>query len=174
MIGPRSGESTHTHPVKKRTILLVEDDLTTRKLIAHILEAADYEVMQSSEGRFAIDIAKTCSPSLILVDVMLPDMRGTELVEQLRHHSSGSKVKVLFLTGLLAKRSQSQEKVYFEIKGSKYLALSKPVKKEQLLAEIARLVGETNAEDEHAAAGSAKASPPAKNDTADPEVETAT
>lgn len=118
--------------MKKKRILVVEDDRTSRKILVRILESAGYDVVESGEGKDAIHIAEMCPPTAMVVDVMLPDMRGTELIQQLRANPDCKYVRSVFLTGILSKRT-GPPSFYFDIDGIRYPALPKPVRKEHLL-----------------------------------------
>ncbi len=132
---------------KKTRILVLEDDRTSRKLLAWILEQAGYDVVECSEGRDAIHMAVMHPPTVIIVDVMLPDMRGTEVVEELKKHPACRQMKSIFLTGILTKRAQELDANFcFQVDGQRYRALAKPVRKSVLLRLLRESVVEAEAE----------------------------
>ena len=131
----------------KQRVLVLEDDRTSLKLITSILDKYGYEVIPCSEGRDAIHIALMNPPQAIIVDVMLPDMSGTEVVEELVRHPSCRYMKVIFLTGILSRKAETANLKYlFDIDGAYYKALAKPVKKNVLLNTLADAIA--GAEDE--------------------------
>jgi CheY-like chemotaxis protein len=81
------------------TILLVEDDVALRELVAEALEGAGYGVVAAGNGAEAIDsVHRHVGPiDLILSDVVLPGLGGPELVRQLQRLRPG--MKVLYMTG---------------------------------------------------------------------------
>ncbi len=132
---------------KKTRILVLEDDRTSRKLLAWILEQAGYDVVECSEGRDAIHMAVMHPPAVIIVDVMLPDMRGTEVVEELKKHPACRQMKSIFLTGILTKKAQELDANFcFQVDGQRYRALAKPVRKSVLLRLLRESVAEAEAE----------------------------
>ncbi len=131
----------------KQRVLVLEDDKTSRKLIASILEKYGYDVITCSEGRDAIHIALMNPPEAILVDVMLPDMSGTDVVDELSRHESCKYMKAIFLTGILSKKADDPKLKYlFDIEGNQYKALAKPVKKSLLLNTLVDAIAEAEAE----------------------------
>lgn len=133
---------------KKPRILVLEDDRTSRKLLVWILEKSGYEVIESSEGRDALHLAEMYPPKVVLVDVMLPDMRGTEVVEQLKKHPATRRVKSVFLTGILSKKAEDSDAQFsFRVDGLNYRALAKPVRKSVLLRLLREVIAESDAEE---------------------------
>jgi len=127
----------HTQP--KHRIVVVEDDNTSKKLLHGILEKAGYDVIDCSEGIDALHIAEMYPPRVMLVDVMLPDMKGTDIVEELAPLQDFKFTKFVFLTGILSKKS-AEKSYYFKLQGERYRALQKPIRKGQLLKLLGDLV----------------------------------
>ncbi|MBD5780531.1 response regulator [Pelagicoccus sp. NFK12] len=126
-------------PKSKHRVVVVEDDRTSRKLITRILEQAGYDVLECGEGKDALHIAEMNPPRAMIVDVMLPDMKGTKIVEELTYNNDCRFTKYLFLTGILANRA-AKPNYFFQIDGARYRALSKPIRKGQLLRHLADAV----------------------------------
>lgn len=130
----------------KHRVLVVEDDRTSRKLISQILEGAGYDVQEFSEGRDALHMAEMNPPRAMIIDVMLPDMEGTKIVEELSGNTHFRFVKCLFLTGILSNKPKGKN-YFFEIEDKRYRALPKPIRKSELLKQLAQAV-ETSIEHE--------------------------
>ena len=81
----------------KGRILCTEDDLDTRELIDFTLTRHGFEVVCTEDICQAIDLAKTCSFDLYLVDNWMPGLSGTQLAERLREFDS--KTPILFYSG---------------------------------------------------------------------------
>ena len=114
-------------------ILLVEDDLTTQQSIKLMLESADMIVDTTDLGEDGLEIGKLYDYDLILLDIMLPDMDGFEVLRRLR--DSRVETPVLILSGLDEARSK--------VKGLKTGAddyLTKPFDKAELLARIQAII----------------------------------
>lgn len=123
----------HLMPKKrKHRIIVLEDDRTTRKLITRCLDEAGYESIECHEGKDALHSAEMWPPIAMVVDVMLPDMQGTELVSRLREDPNLQDIRVVFLTGIL--KAKSNENDYqFKIGDESFPALSKPINFPRLL-----------------------------------------
>lgn len=78
-------------------ILLIEDDEALAQLVQLLLERAGYIVISAKNGEEGLKLAKSESPSLVLLDILMPDMDGWHVYEVLRRITD---VPVLFLTAL--------------------------------------------------------------------------
>lgn len=78
-------------------LLLIEDDDSFARLVTRVLERNGFEVIRLAEALGAADVVASESPRLVLVDMMLPDASGTEVVSAIREVS---RVPVLMLTAL--------------------------------------------------------------------------
>lgn len=85
----------------KPRILLVEDNAVTRKLVRFTLESDGVEVFEASRANDAASQAEACRPDLVLLDLVLPDGSGFEVLKQLRE-VVGTGVPILAFTGLLS------------------------------------------------------------------------
>ena len=79
-------------------ILLVEDDAPLLDVMRYLLEAEGYEVCPAVNGKQALDLFVTSRPSLIISDIMMPEMNGYELLEAVRVMPEGITVPFLFLS----------------------------------------------------------------------------
>ena len=124
------------------TVLIVDDDPLTRSVVKHYLEHAGYRVISSSDGRGALDLAMGQLPQLIILDMMLPDMDGWTVLNQLKASSATALIPVIVLSGsaeLVAKEESLQSSVA--------LLLAKPIRAQQLVADVRRLISEETAGD---------------------------
>ncbi|MBO8163975.1 MAG: response regulator transcription factor [Brevibacillus sp.] len=80
-----------------KTILIAEDEPAISRVLKAYLEKAGYRVEQAFTGDQAIEVFVSCSPSLVLLDVMLPGQDGWSVLEQIRKRSS---CPVIMLTAL--------------------------------------------------------------------------
>lgn len=80
-----------------KKILIVEDDLSISMVLKAFLAKAGYETKQAYEGGQALALFDTWNPSLVLLDVMLPDMDGWSILQQIRRQSA---CPVIMLTSL--------------------------------------------------------------------------
>ena len=81
------------------TVLLVEDEPAVRTLVAKVLQAKGYDVVQALHGLEALQKIQTMvePPDLILTDVVMPQMSGLEMIQQVRQQHPG--VRVLYMSG---------------------------------------------------------------------------
>jgi len=79
------------------TILLIEDDEALAQLVQLLLERADYTVQVANNGESGLRLARQSPPSLVLLDILMPDMDGWHVYEGLRRLTDAP---VLFLTAL--------------------------------------------------------------------------
>ena len=85
-------------PVKKRSILVVDDSAMMRKAVVGQLKKMGYDTVEAGDGREALAIVDADPPSLILLDVQMPGMGGLEMLKILRASPRKSKVPVIKLT----------------------------------------------------------------------------
>jgi len=65
-------------------ILVVEDNERNLKLVRDVLQFAGYEVIAARSGEQGVTLARECTPDLVLMDLQLPTMNGTEALHMLR------------------------------------------------------------------------------------------
>jgi CheY-like chemotaxis protein len=88
------------HPAKERihTVLVVDDDPTAVELITKFLQAPDYAVVRAYSGSEAITLAHALKPDLILLDLMMPEMTGFEVVKVLRTNGDTAGIPIVVVT----------------------------------------------------------------------------
>jgi two-component system alkaline phosphatase synthesis response regulator PhoP len=114
----------------KETILVVDDEKDIVDLLSYNLTKEGFKVITARNGREALERARQ-KPNLIILDVMMPELSGLEVVQELRKEKSSSSIPVLLLT---AKNSESDEIVGLEIGADDYI--KKPVRIGTLLARV--------------------------------------
>ena len=77
-----------------RMALVVDDETMIRRLLRTVLEADDFEVLEAGDGQEALELASAERPTVIVLDVMMPEMDGVEVCRRLDHDA----VKVVMLT----------------------------------------------------------------------------
>jgi DNA-binding response OmpR family regulator len=115
-----------------RTILVVDDEKTLRETLADSLEAEGFGVVQAADGREAVEAFRRHRPDLILLDLMLPELSGTEVCRVIRTESA---VPILMLT---AKSAEVDKIVGLELGADDYV--TKPFSFRELLARIRALL----------------------------------
>ena len=110
------------------TILIVEDELDLQQILAYNLEHAGYAVRVAGTGRDALRLAQEEPPQLVLLDLMLPDMPGTQICKQLKEDPRTQAVPVVMLT---ARGEESDRVLGFELGADDYVV--KPFSVRELL-----------------------------------------
>ncbi|WP_020666028.1 response regulator transcription factor [Amycolatopsis nigrescens] len=110
-------------------LLVVEDEPTLRELLAASLRFAGFRVCATATGTEALEAAARTRPDLVVLDVMLPDLDGFEVLRRLR--AGGRHPPVLFLTA----RAGDEDKVT-GLTGGADDYVTKPFKLEELIARI--------------------------------------
>ncbi|MBN1894812.1 response regulator, partial [bacterium] len=85
-------------------ILIVEDSPTQALHLRHILQQHDYDVIVAKDGRNALDIMKKQKPTIVISDILMPEMDGYELCRQIRADANLKYVPVILLTQLVDPR----------------------------------------------------------------------
>jgi CheY-like chemotaxis protein len=80
------------------SVLMVEDDPATRAMTRKILEKEGWKVTEAENGHRALDCMAQERPSLILLDLMMPEMDGFEFTEQVRLHPEWRRIPIVVVT----------------------------------------------------------------------------
>ena len=94
-------------PEMSARIMVVEDDANTRAMMKRVLEKEGWQVAEADNGRAAIDSIARELPDLILLDLMMPELDGFDVVEELQKHEDWRDIPVVVVT---AKQLSSQER----------------------------------------------------------------
>jgi two-component system response regulator RegX3 len=121
-----------------RSILVVDDERTLRETLAEGLEEEGYSVFQAADGREAVEAFRRHRPDLILLDLMLPELSGTEVCRIIRAESG---VPILMLT---AKSAEIDKVVGLELGADDYV--TKPFSFRELLARVRALLRRVDAQ----------------------------
>jgi two-component system response regulator RegX3 len=111
-----------------RSVLIVEDEVSFSDALAYLLKKESYEVEVAVNGAEAIERFQTFNPDLILLDLMIPEVSGTEVCRVIR---STSQVPIIMLT---AKDSEIDKVVGLELGADDYV--TKPYSSRELLARM--------------------------------------
>ena len=123
-------------------ILVAEDDKNLRRLMAAYLEQSGYEVYHAEDGEAALSILDSTHIDLIISDIMMPNMDGYELIEELRN--AGFTLPVLMVT---AKETFEDKKKGFLVGTDDYMV--KPIDMDEMLLRVAALLRRANIANEH-------------------------
>jgi signal transduction histidine kinase/DNA-binding response OmpR family regulator len=134
--------SRYCNVTKENLAMVVEDDPPSRELVRRTLEKDGWEVVEASSGSEAWDLIARRAPSLILLDLMMPDMDGFEFLDELRQRPQLRSIPVIVIT---AKDLSEEDRMYLNgslfLSGSVKQVLQKGrFDKQQLLDEVHQLV----------------------------------
>jgi CheY-like chemotaxis protein len=132
------------HGQSKGVVMVVEDEDFFRQAMVHILELEGWQVFSTPSGQIALDNLDDKKPSLILLDLLMPEMDGFEFLNRLHQHEKWHSIPVVVLTAkmlspedyarlngsvdkVLNKQSHTQEELVLHI--HQLIAKSKPPKK---------------------------------------------
>jgi CheY-like chemotaxis protein len=116
-------------------VLVVEDDPSVRGLLDTLLSSEGYRVVTASDGIAGLHEAAACRPSVILLDLVMPDLGGLRVLEEMNNNPVLADVPVLVLTGRLEAISALEDRL-----GRDHV-FSKPFGVADLLSRIAELTG---------------------------------
>ncbi len=116
-------------------ILAVDDEADILQLLCYNLKSAGYGVIEAKDGPEAIELAQERRPDLIVLDIMLPNMEGTEVLRRLKRDASTAHIPVIMLT---AKGEEVDKIVGFELGADDYI--TKPFSPRELVLRVKALL----------------------------------
>lgn len=117
----------------KKKILIVDDEPSITQIVQAILEGTgQFEVRQENRGRRALDVAAAFRPDMILLDIIMPDLEGSEVAAQLAADARTCHIPIIFLTAAI--RKEEEQAAGGVIGGHPFVA--KPFKTEDLIKRI--------------------------------------
>lgn len=81
-------------------IAIIEDDQAISQMYRIKFEAEGYEVETAENGKLGLELCEKMQPDIILLDLMMPEMTGDEMLEKLRASTFGKDTKVVILTNM--------------------------------------------------------------------------
>ncbi len=126
----------YRHESGARPILVVEDDAAMREVLQRNLRKANCSVVTAENGRVALELMETSTPSLILLDLMMPHMDGFEFITELRKNPKWHSIPIVVIT---AKDLTVEDRLRLNGFVAKILEKG-AVSRDVLLAEVRELV----------------------------------
>jgi len=121
---------------RDRPVLVVDDDATLRQLLRRMLEPEGYTVVEAENGRIALERLRGVTPSVVLLDLMMPEMDGFEFVTEFRRHEAWRAIPIVVVTARDLSREDRER-----LNGYVQKILQKGAhSREALLAEVRDLV----------------------------------
>jgi two-component system cell cycle response regulator DivK len=119
-----------------KTVLIVEDNELNMKLFRDLLEAQDYNVLETREGLQALTLARQHKPDLILMDIQLPEISGLEVTKWLKEDEDLRPIPVVAVTAFAMKGDEERIR-----EGGCEAYLSKPISVMQFLDTVRTYLG---------------------------------
>lgn len=118
-----------------QTILVVDDDAHIREVVSFALQNGGYAVVEAADGREAINQFNRVQPDIIVLDIMMPELDGTEVCREIR---KTSQTPIVFMS---ARADEIDMIIGLELGGDDYIA--KPFSPRQLLARVRAVLRRT-------------------------------
>lgn len=131
-----------------KQLLLVDDDPNLILLVQDYLEFQGYKIKTASNGKEALMLLEDFVPDLIICDVMMPEMDGYALIENLRNNPHLNWIPIIFLSA----KGQSEDRIKGLQKGAD-VYLIKPFEPEELVAQVESSLNQIKRILEHSSQG---------------------
>ncbi|MEQ8601878.1 MAG: response regulator [Marivibrio sp.] len=118
-----------------KTVLIVEDNELNMKLFHDLLEARNYNILQTKDGMEALKIARTEKPDLILMDIQLPEVSGLEVTKWIKEDDDLKAIPVIAVTAFAMKGDE--EKIR---EGGCEAYIAKPISVSSFLATVEKFL----------------------------------
>jgi len=113
------------------TVLVVDDEPDVLDLLVYNLQKAGYKTVKATDGATALQKARDILPSLVVLDLMLPQIEGTEVCKQLRADPKTAPIPIIMLT---AKADELDRVIGFELGADDYVV--KPFSPRELVLRV--------------------------------------
>lgn len=119
-----------------KKILLVEDNEHIRENVVELIELEGYKVIAAADGKQGLQLATTEKPDLILSDVMMPELNGHQLFDELQKMEATRYTPFVFFTSSVEKKD-----VQYAIEKGASGYIKKPFEEEELFSIIRKCLG---------------------------------
>ena len=119
-------------PTALARILVTDDDPLALNAVSRVLTSAGYEVFTSPNGEQTLQMAAEHHPDLILLDVVLPDVQGTEVCRRIKAGASSADIFIILLSGVLTESYQQAQ----GMEGGADGYIARPITNRELLARV--------------------------------------
>jgi CheY-like chemotaxis protein len=112
------------------TILIIDDDLALQTVLEYALRNADYEVVLAPDGQEGLRMLESLAPSLVISDIMMPNMDGVEVFQHLKERLQDDGIPIFFMTAL------NRKPWFADLEAEGAVILQKPFEVERLVDMI--------------------------------------
>ncbi len=132
-------DNTEDNSTEEKSILIVDDSPTIRAMIKPLFEMNNFKVYEAENGKECINKLKTLKPSLIVMDLMMPEMNGFETIQIIRSNDKLKDIPVIMMT---TESEMTNELKGLELGVDEFIA--KPFMPERLLARSMAILRRTS------------------------------
>ena len=118
-----------------KSVLVIDDDETLIRTVRPILISQGYAVLAANSGELGLEIAKQQKPDLVILDVILPGIKGREVCKALKEDNETKDIPVIFLTA-----KDSPDDIQAEMALGAQTHLTKPVGAKVLIATVRKVL----------------------------------
>ena len=124
----------------KKKILIIDDEKLHLEMYRDRFEEADYQVLTATNGRLGLELAKKEKPDLIILDILMPEMDGYEVIKKIKEDARTKKITILVLSNL----AQDDEiKRGLELGADDYI-IKTDITPTELLNRVKKILNQTN------------------------------
>ncbi|MEI6180251.1 MAG: response regulator [Chloroflexales bacterium] len=114
----------------KGTIFIIDDDLALQTVLEYALRSAGYNVVLAPDGEEGLRQLETLTPDLVISDIMMPNMDGVEVFQQLKERLQDQGIPIMIMTAL------NRKPWFADLEAEGAVILQKPFEVERLIAMI--------------------------------------
>ncbi len=119
-----------------KRIIITDDEIMNLRMTEFILKKAGYETVKAASGIECLNAVREQKPDLILLDLLMPEMNGFQVIEQLGEIEGGRDIPIILLTAVEDKESLDKA-----AEMGVFACVGKPFKQEELLSKIQLALG---------------------------------
>lgn len=124
---------------KRKKILVVDDDPVIVRLLNKLLLNDGYEFVAAYDGLSGVQMATEENPDLILLDVIMPDLRGPDVVRALKENKKTKDIPIVFMTTMISLKADRGSEV-INVDEVEYRAFAKPLHHRKILSVIRKAI----------------------------------
>jgi len=121
-----------------KKVLIIDDEEDFCFFVReNLMSTGMFDVFVATNGRYGIKLARQENPDIILLDLMMPDLTGEEVADELKDHAGTAEIPIIFVTALATQTDTGEGGL--KKTGSAYF-ISKPIRTRQLVNAISEVV----------------------------------
>lgn len=122
--------------MKNKTVLIIDDEKMLHTMLKSIFLAHHIDVVSAFSGEEGLELASASHPDLIILDVLMPGMKGRDVCKMLKFSKATQHIPILFLT---AKDSEDDMRAEFELGAIGHI--TKPINSNHLVRRVKEILG---------------------------------